>query len=148
MYVNGKTIINPQDIANKFKEFFINIEPDLGKWIPAVDGSYRDYMTASDASMFVLPTTGLDIIDIPRNLKPSKSPGYDEISPKVIKSIINNIAQPLSDIFTLSLKTGIFLDKLKTAKVASGFLNLIIKSLLIIIDQFLYYLSNHKFWKN
>ena len=65
-------------------------------------------MTASDASMFVLPTTGLKIINIARNLKPSKSPGYDEISPKVIKSIINNIAQPLSDIFNLSLKTGIF----------------------------------------
>ena len=50
---------------------------------------------------------------------PLLSSGYDdhEISPKVIKSIINNIAQPLSDIFNLSLKTGIFPDKLKTAKV-------------------------------
>ena len=78
-------------------------------------------MTASDASMFVLPTVGLEIIDIARNLKPSKSPGYDEISPKVIKSIINNIAQPISDIFNLSLRTGIFSDKLKTAKVSSDF---------------------------
>ena len=102
LYVNGKTIITP--IANKFNEVFINIGPDLGKRIPAVDGSHRDYMTASDASMFVLTTTGSEIIDIARNLKPSKSPGYDEISLKVIKSIINNIAQPLSDNFYLSQK--------------------------------------------
>ena len=71
--------------------------------------------------MFVQPTTGLEIIDIARNLKPSKSPGYDEILPNVIKSIINNITQPLSDIFNLSLKTGIFPDKLKTAKVSPVF---------------------------
>ena len=121
MYVNGKTIINLQDIANKFNEFFINIGTDLGKRIPAVDGSHRDYMTASDASMFVLLTNALEIIDIARNLKPSKSPGYDEISLKVIKSIINNIAQPLSVIFNLSLKTGIFPDKLKTAKLSPIF---------------------------
>ena len=101
--------------------FFINIGPDLGKRIPAVDGSHRFYMTASDASMFVLPTTGLEIIDIACNLKPSKSPGYDEISLKVIKSIIYNIAQPLTDICYLSLKTGIFPDKLKTAKVSPIF---------------------------
>ena len=65
-------------------------------------------LVRSDASVFVLPTTGLEIIDIARNLKPSKSSGYDEISPKVIKSINNNIAQPFSDIFNLSLKTGFF----------------------------------------
>ena len=75
-------------------------------------------MTASDASM---SATGLEIIDIARNLKPSKSPGYDEISPKVIKSINNNIAQPFSDIFNLSLKTGFFPNKLKTVKVSLVF---------------------------
>ena len=71
--------------------------------------------------MFVQPTTGLEIIDIARNLKPSKSSSYDEISPKVIKSIVNNIAQPLRDIFNLSLKTGIFSDNLKFAKVSPVF---------------------------
>ena len=80
LYVNGKIIINPKTLLISLMRFFINIGTDLGKMIHAVDGSHPDYMTASDASMFLLPTTGLEIIDIARNLKPSKSPGYDEIS--------------------------------------------------------------------
>ena len=48
-----------------------------------------------------------------------KSPGYDHISPKVIKAVIDSIHLPLCDSFNKSLQTGCFPHNLKIAKVVS-----------------------------
>ena len=47
----------------------------------------------------------------------TKSPGFDDISPKVIKAVIVSIHLPLCDIFNKSLQTGCFSDNLTIAKV-------------------------------
>ena len=67
--------------------------------------------------MFVLPFTPSEICDVTATFKFSKSAGYDNISPNVIKFIIKNNALPLCDVFNRSLLTGWFPDKLKIAKV-------------------------------
>lgn len=43
--------------------------------------------------------------------------GYDEISPKVLKHAASYLIKPLTYIINHTLKTGIFPDKLKHAKV-------------------------------
>ena len=45
------------------------------------------------------------------------TPGYDDISPKIIKHTSTLLSTPLTHIINLTLKTGIFPDKLKKAKV-------------------------------
>ena len=60
-----------------------------------------------------------EISDIVSNLKSNKSASYDEISPKVIKSLIPYISKPLCEIFNISFYTGKFPDKLKIAIVKS-----------------------------
>ena len=47
----------------------------------------------------------------------SKAPGYDSISVYVIKHSLHPISAPLPDIINLLLLKGIFLDKLKIAKI-------------------------------
>jgi hypothetical protein len=97
------------------------LDPIWIKKNPKTDGNHRDYMKQYANLMCVYPTTDCEIIDIVHNLKANKSAGHDELSPRVIKSVISSIAQPLSDIFNLSLSTGVFPDKLKIAKVSPIF---------------------------
>ena len=57
------------------------------------------------------------------SLKPKKTPGYDNIYVNVVKKIYEELKTPLMRIFNLSLSTGIFLDKLKIAKISPIFKN-------------------------
>ena len=56
-------------------------------------------------------------------MKSNKTPGYDSINANVIKKIYEELKTPLMHIFNLSLSTGIFPYKLKTAKVSPIFKN-------------------------
>ena len=71
--------------------------------------------------MFALPTDELEIMHITKQLKLNKAPGHDGITAKTVKTIIPYIAKPLSEIFNMSISTGIFPDSLKTAKVTPIF---------------------------
>jgi hypothetical protein len=52
-----------------------------------------------------------------KNLKPKLSNDAEGVSTKIIKSIGNEIALPLSHIFNLSLSSGVFPSKLKLCRV-------------------------------
>ena len=68
-------------------------------------------------TIFLNPTNELELKSIVNDLASNKSPGYDDISPTVIKAVIDSIHLPLCDIFNKSLQTGCFPDNLKIAKV-------------------------------
>ena len=68
-------------------------------------------------SIFITPTDTEEILSIVAVLKPNASPGYDSISPKVVRKCIRHIGNSLCDIFNKSLLSGIFPDGLKLAKV-------------------------------
>ena len=72
---------------------------------PCLDNFIFDYPTAEE------------IIKHIQNLKPKSSSGYDQISSKLLKEIGPIISQHLCLIINQSLCTGIFLDRLKLAKV-------------------------------
>ena len=55
------------------------------------------------------------------NLKENKSAGYDEISAKIIKSIANEIVEPLTYIYNLSFSTEIIPNFLKISLVTPIF---------------------------
>ena len=56
-------------------------------------------------------------------MDPKKSKDMDDISLDLLKSIDTSIAKPLAHIFNLSLKTGIFPNKLKVSRVVPIFKN-------------------------
>lgn len=122
--INGTLINDESDIANKMNEYFVNIGPDLAKKIPKADGHYRDYLQTEkrpSKSLFFRPTDCNEIINIVNNLKTNKSPGFDGITAKTLKPVINLIAPPLSEIFNMSMETGVFPQSMKIAKVTPIF---------------------------
>ena len=124
MKIGNQMISDKLVIANKFNEYFANIGLNLAAKIPESNHSYADIISencAMNGSMYVEPTNEFEIINIARELKSNKAPGYDGYSTVIIKTIINYIAQPLMHIFNLSLSNGVFPDKLKTAKVTPIF---------------------------
>jgi len=124
LLINGKITNDKFQMANKFNEYFVKVGSELASKIPSVSGDFRKYINnaqTSIESIFVQPTDPTEIANIVNNFKSNKSPGFDDIRPSVVKNIIQTIAQPLADIFNLSLSTGIFPDNMKTAKVVPIF---------------------------
>ena len=63
------------------------------------------------------PIDPAEICSVMCRLKGNKSPGYDDISSKVVKAVAQYISKPLSEVFNISLSIGEFPDKLKLGKV-------------------------------
>ena len=73
--------------------------------------------------------------------------GYDDINMVIVKTSIQSIIKPLTNICNKSLEKGIFPDDTKIAKIVPLFKGGIGNSFLI-IDLFLYYHNFPKSWKN
>lgn len=65
------------------------------------------------SSIYLYPTTPLEIVKIIKSLNVTNSVGYDEISTKVLKLSAENLAPVISYLINLSFVTGTFPDKLK-----------------------------------
>ena len=116
---NNNTIIkDPKSIAECFNEYFSCIGKNLAEKIPETATNFRTFLTNPNPnSIFFLPTTREEIIDIVKNMKNKKSSGNDGIDNCLLKSIILYIASPLAHIFNLSLSTGSVPNSIKIAKV-------------------------------
>jgi len=118
--INNSETTNMQNIVNHFNAYFTNVGKSLAEKVPQSRGNHSDTITAhytvSDA-MFIKPTDKTEISNIVHNLKLKKSTGHDGFSTKVIKAVIDCIAQPFADICNLSFSSAVFPDKLKIAKI-------------------------------
>ena len=115
--VNGSIITDKIDICNGFNSFFVNVGPTLAKNIPSVDKSPCAFMKDRVLDdMFINDVTDDELTCIIKNLKES-SPGWDEISSRVIKSTYSVFKTPLKHVLNLSLSTGVFPYELKVARV-------------------------------
>ena len=99
--------------------YFTNIGAKLAEKIIPPDLNYVSPFKSNNnqKSIFLNPTSPDEIIKITQKLKSSNSSGVDNISTKLLKSIINEIAPVLSHIFNRSLLTGTVPSQLKIAKV-------------------------------
>ena len=71
--------------------------------------------------MFAEPITEYEMKMEIENLKINKSPGYDEISAKILKAVSTEISEPLAYIFNLTFTTGVIPNSLKIALVTPVF---------------------------
>ena len=117
---DGNKITDSNKIANNFNDFFnTNIGTKLANKISSPDSNYVSPLKSENQqnSTFLNPTNIDEIIKITKNLKASNSSGIDNISTKLLKMTINEIAPVLSRIFNKSLLSGIVPSQLKIAKV-------------------------------
>ena len=117
--IDGNQVSDKKIIADKFNIYFNNIGPDLASKIDTFGKkSFKSYLTNTPTAKFELHlVTEQEIINIIQNMQPKNTFGYDEISNKLLKHIVPVISKPLTLIINQSITTGIFPDKLKTAKI-------------------------------
>ena len=114
---DGSITNDKQLISDKFNDFFINVGPNLAKRIEKQNKNPEQFMKAKVTfSLYLEPVTEQEIYKIVSSLKNS-SPGYDNLSPSILRLSLPLICPLLTHICNLSLSEGIFPDELKLANV-------------------------------
>lgn len=121
--IQGKMVNDPKILSNEFNNFFLSVVSslDIKTFNPdvfnAIDVSNCFAVPVSVCSMFIDPVLPVDLENVIRSLKNSKSPGFDSITSALIKKVYPSIANVLLYLINLSFQKGIFPDKLKVAVV-------------------------------
>ena len=117
--VNNRSIADQKEIADQFNIFFSNIGSTLSDSIEIAGSTldFTDYLNNPTEHHFNFNTITESETLSTLKLKNKNSSGKDEISNKLLKSIKDEIAKHLTIIINQSLKTGVFPDSLKIAKV-------------------------------
>ena len=115
--VQNKEITDQKAIAKKFKEFYVNVGPNLASKIPQNSNDYKSYRPDITTLFDEQDLTEEELKEAFGSLKPNKSPRCDSIHTNLIKAIYEELKRPLFYIFDKSLKSGIVSDKIKIAKV-------------------------------
>jgi len=106
----------PLNIANIFNNFFINIGNSLACNIEESTFKFEENITPiSFNSTFNENIKESDVRVMINKLKDDTAVGFDGISVKILKLVIDSIISPLTYIYNLSIKNGIFPEKLKLA---------------------------------
>ena len=71
--------------------------------------------------MFLAPITENELENEIKSMDSSKSPGYDNISNKILKLTAKEISKPKTHIFNLTFQNGVIPEKLKLAIVTPIF---------------------------
>jgi hypothetical protein len=123
--VNGITEANETVIANEFNKFFTGIGKSISEGVPSVTMKPEDYVSYDRPipDLELGNTTPEHVAKIIRKLQPKYSCDIQGVSTKMIKSIGNEIAAPLSHIFNIGLRSGTFPTKLKQCRVIPIFKN-------------------------
>ena len=114
------TIDNPVQISNELATYFANVGPKYANAIKKPDKNISDYLKKikrNENSIFLSPTTPVEIIKLISNLPNKTSSGFDQLNNKLLKELRHELATPLCIIFNLSLNTGCFPTKMKYAEI-------------------------------
>jgi len=117
--IDGSTVSNTFDIAEKFNEYFTNIGCNLAANIPNTLKSFKDYLPerSSCNSLFFSPCTYIEIMNIVNNLESKTSYGFDGIPVNILKATIVYIAEPMSRLINCSSSSGVVPSSLKIGRI-------------------------------
>jgi len=126
---NDLKITNHRDIAEGFNNFFVNVGPNLASKIKPPKNGLRNNINSQSfpngvdilESLFLKPVTEDELLRTVNKCKSKRSCGNDDINMYIVKSVISSVLTPLLHICNLSFTSGIFPDKMKTAKVLPFF---------------------------
>ena len=116
------TLIIPNEIANSFNNYFINVIKDIVKNIKISNNMPSEIQEPSNVySIFMYPTNEAEVTTILSELKQNASPGVDNLHPSAIKLSTPYIKCFLVYLINCSLNDGIFPETLKLARVTPIF---------------------------
>ena len=96
--------------------------PGIANRLPTTNKAFNEYLSNKGKnSFFIKPITKFEVETEIKNLNSQKSPGYDGISVKIIKTVASEISESISHIFNLTFRSGTIPDPLKIALVTPIF---------------------------
>ena len=121
MVIDNNKITDNSKIANSLNDHFNEIGKDMANSIEKVSNhSFQFYLKNVIQTRFVFqPITKDHIRNIIKELNSKSNYGFDGISSKLLKQLEQILIDPLTHIMNQSLISGIFPDKLKSAKIVS-----------------------------
>lgn len=117
----GNDVYDRGIIADKFNKFFVNVGHNLASKIVQSNHSFKSYLTPTSETLNENNLSDAELQNAFFSLQPNKSPGLDDISVNVVKSVFSIIKSSLHYIFDQSLKLGVFPNKLKFARILPAF---------------------------
>ena len=105
----------------RFNKFFTKIGLKLASSISTSSKDFKQFMDVSETVLQEYTLQDEELEEAFNSLKSNKSPGFDNISSSVVNFYISAIFNPLKHMFNLSLRTGIFPNGMKIARVSPIF---------------------------
>ena len=121
LHINDTDVDGVQQVLNAFNQHFTDIANTIDK--TPFNESEFDQMNSilkvklKNIFFTIAFITPLEVKTYIEQLNLSKAAGLDRIGPNILKHCGDNIVLPLTSIINNSIRTGIFPDKLKEAKV-------------------------------
>ena len=103
--INGETISDKQMIAKAFNNYFASIGTDMAGQIAKEDG-YEEYLKRWTVHIPIAELAEEQVELIMKNQQPKLSCGVDNINNKIVKLCHKELAEPMTMIINLSIRTG------------------------------------------
>ena len=114
--VGQNNLTNPEDIAEGFNEYFLNIGLDLASKIDSSNCNFETYVKNAKSEFAAFqPVTVSHVSRLLHGLSSNKTTGIDKISYKIIKLAAPVISDSLTLIFNQAITLSSFPDEWKVA---------------------------------
>ena len=119
----GVTITNPEDIADYMNKHFAAIGPNLASKNQVNEDNITptEFLTKRDSSFNLKKVEASSVLKLLNGVKINKATGIDKISNRILKLAAPVIYKNLTDLFNLSITSGVFPSDWKIAKVSPLF---------------------------
>jgi hypothetical protein len=118
LFHNNRVVTDSCGISEAFNQYFCEVATNINKHIETTTTSHMSWMkNPNQNSIFLEAVTTMELSDLIDNLNLHKSPGTDNIGPKIVHDAKHLLLKPLHFIYNLSLESGVVPTQLKTAKV-------------------------------
>ena len=115
--INNEIITDKKDISNHINNYFCTIGKNLASEIPQ-GRHYATYLKNKvNETMFLEPIYEVEVTNEIQRLDNKKSPGHDNISPRILKACEPYIKTTLTNLYNYSIETATYPSSLKLAKV-------------------------------
>ena len=119
---NNKIVTDKNEICNSLNSFFANVGHDINATFEDCnDSDFLQYVDNVEETAFFKPITSKEIIDIVNTFTNNTSAEYDDIDIRIVKRAIHLICKHLSAIFNQCMKSGVFPESMKIARVVPIF---------------------------
>ena len=118
--IDNVEIYNGKVIAEELAKHFAHVGKNFAEKIPTSQNSISHYLSQiplNPKSMFMDPTSNIEIRKLIMQLPNKDSSGYDNLSNRLLKQLADSILEPLTTIFNQSLNEGVFPQGMKEADV-------------------------------